>query len=257
MSQHCVYLAFDVKGREESPYLVEFWRYNQLFEATCTCEAGSRMKLCKHRLALLAGDASSVVSDNAGEAQHVAELANGTRVARTLKDYFEATSQPDRPFHEVRKLRDRLNVQIHGMDTAAGGIKPIHPSIKNMMSTPAQRERDRPMKTREAKKRLYEAIALVCRDHGATLSEAAEVVLDLSPKRQRVAISPNVLEAFTNEVTRCTGSKSTVIVTDCSKRGDFSDLADVKSIVCSAIEESGQQGALLFQEIEAYLKAVK
>lgn len=58
-------LKFKIQGSSPEPYKVEFIKIQQsTFSAFCTCKAGQSGQNCKHRMQILKGDTSQLISDN-------------------------------------------------------------------------------------------------------------------------------------------------------------------------------------------------
>lgn len=77
-------LDFQVKGSSTDPYELTFIKDGDSLTAICTCPAGTYGNLCKHRVAIIDGDAKAVVSDNADKVPIVAEWLAGTDVEAAL-----------------------------------------------------------------------------------------------------------------------------------------------------------------------------
>ena len=77
-------LNFLVKGSSADPYELTFIKDGDSLTAICTCPAGTFGNFCKHRIAILDGDAKAVTSDNAAEVATVVEWLPGTDVAAAL-----------------------------------------------------------------------------------------------------------------------------------------------------------------------------
>ena len=60
-------LTFLVQGSARDPYTVVFDREDHNVTTRCTCPAGRFRFACKHRLALIMGDVTSLASDNIGD----------------------------------------------------------------------------------------------------------------------------------------------------------------------------------------------
>jgi hypothetical protein len=80
---------FRVQGSEAEPYEVVFHKEGTNLQAYCNCKAGKNGLHCKHRFAILSGDASRVVSANAGEVTVVAGWLKGSDVEAALETVFE------------------------------------------------------------------------------------------------------------------------------------------------------------------------
>ncbi len=79
-------LEFLVKGSTPEPYEITFIKDGDSLTAICTCPAGTFGNVCKHRIAIIDGDASAIVSDNADKAPVVREWLVGTDVEAALKE---------------------------------------------------------------------------------------------------------------------------------------------------------------------------
>ena len=75
---------FLVQGSEALPYQVVFTKNGTDLKADCSCRAGIHKILCKHRLSLLNGDKSAVVSENGDQVAEVASWLVGTTVGEAI-----------------------------------------------------------------------------------------------------------------------------------------------------------------------------
>ena len=57
-------LRFKVQGSASDPYDVTFQYHGTNLSAYCTCPAGVNGQYCKHRFAIMAGEAIGIVSGN-------------------------------------------------------------------------------------------------------------------------------------------------------------------------------------------------
>jgi uncharacterized Zn finger protein len=76
-------ITFHVQGSSPEPYVVRFVKSSEL-SVSCTCSAGQLGQACKHRLSILSGDLSAIVSDNEQDGHNVAQWLSGTRLAAAL-----------------------------------------------------------------------------------------------------------------------------------------------------------------------------
>lgn len=83
-------LRFRIQGNAPEAFQVVFARVGDQLSATCTCNAGRLGKFCKHRLGLLKGEASGIVSGNAEQVSHIQGLFRGTPAEALLKGLLEA-----------------------------------------------------------------------------------------------------------------------------------------------------------------------
>lgn len=74
-------LTFQVQGSAAVPYTVAFWKEGDNITARCNCTAGRFKALCKHRLAVLAGDISHVLGANPDHFDALAAMLNDSDVA--------------------------------------------------------------------------------------------------------------------------------------------------------------------------------
>ena len=78
-------IIFQVQGSAPTPYEVTFMKSGDNLTATCTCPAGVAGIHCKHRVLLMAGDTSGVVSGNTADVSAVMEWLAGSDVAAALQ----------------------------------------------------------------------------------------------------------------------------------------------------------------------------
>lgn len=103
-------ITFCVQGSSPDPYFVTFKRSDGLY-ATCTCGAGAQNKACKHRLNILSGDDTGIVSDNKAYIATVRGWLEGTALARALQAVAEATAEQDaakKRTDAAKKALDRI-----------------------------------------------------------------------------------------------------------------------------------------------------
>lgn len=106
-------LVFLVKGSSVDPYEVTFIKDGTSLTAICTCPAGTYGNYCKHRIAILGGNAKSVTSDNADKVPTVVAWLAGTDVEAALSEVREAekTADPEKKIlnDAKRKLARAMN----------------------------------------------------------------------------------------------------------------------------------------------------
>ncbi len=90
-------MTFHVKGSSADPYEVIFIKDGDSLTAICSCPAGRYGNFCKHRIAILDGDAAAIVSDNAEHVPTVVEWLEGTDVALALSEYRALEQTADTP----------------------------------------------------------------------------------------------------------------------------------------------------------------
>jgi hypothetical protein len=84
---------FLVQGSDPSPYKVRFKKNGDDLKATCSCKAGISGMLCKHRLSILDGDKSAVISDNADQVAEVSSWLEGSKVADAISEVVSLEAQ--------------------------------------------------------------------------------------------------------------------------------------------------------------------
>lgn len=83
-------LQFIVEGSRGDEYLVTFEREGRNLNAFCTCQAGQNGLYCKHRFALMDGDMTTLLSDNASDVGKMKAILAGTDVEAAYKRVLEA-----------------------------------------------------------------------------------------------------------------------------------------------------------------------
>ena len=84
---------FLVQGSEPEPYKVVFKKNGSDLKASCNCRAGANGLLCKHRLSILNGDRSAVVSENADQVSEVKSWLEGSKVAEAITEVATLESE--------------------------------------------------------------------------------------------------------------------------------------------------------------------
>lgn len=106
-------LTFQVKGSSAEPYEVTFIKDGDSLTALCSCPAGQYGNFCKHRMSILDGDASAIVSANAGQAATITGWLEGTDVAAALAELREIETSAGKPKSALvaakRKLARAMN----------------------------------------------------------------------------------------------------------------------------------------------------
>lgn len=103
-------IDFSVQGSSPEPYTVSF-RYDALqLTVSCTCGAGSKKQVCKHRLNLLAGSLQGVVSDNHDQMASAIGWANDSRLAGAIAELEAAEAAQEAATAEVKALKKKLGL---------------------------------------------------------------------------------------------------------------------------------------------------
>jgi hypothetical protein len=83
-------IEFLVQGSAPDPYCVVFKKIGSNFTTTCTCPAGEVGQHCKHRIRIILGDTTGIVSENVESVTEVKGWVKGTDVESALIDMLEA-----------------------------------------------------------------------------------------------------------------------------------------------------------------------
>lgn len=75
-----------------APYEVSFWRNDRNLTTSCACEAGKKGTYCKHRLALIEADVTSLVSSNIEDIGRLQQMIMDTDVAEAYGPVRKAIS---------------------------------------------------------------------------------------------------------------------------------------------------------------------
>lgn len=106
-------VEFIVKGSQGDPYAVTFEVSGNNANAFCTCDAGSNGLWCKHRVGILAGDASRLLSDNAADITRVNALIRGTDLETAYADFVKANEAYARAQKELSLAKKALARTMH------------------------------------------------------------------------------------------------------------------------------------------------
>ena len=106
-------MILTAKSSSGGTYQVTFALEGQKLSAHCTCKAGIMGALCKHRIALLAGDATMLANkDQVADMQKVAEWAKQAGIPEACKNIVEADREVSRAQEKVKRLKRVLLEQI-------------------------------------------------------------------------------------------------------------------------------------------------
>jgi|GEM_PF-4522583 len=93
-------IEFLVQGSASEPYRVSFWRVGNNVKSSCTCQAGKNGLACKHRLSLLDGDITNLVSSSSDSFKKLQPLLEGSDVGAALRALDNVTPL----FHTLEEL---------------------------------------------------------------------------------------------------------------------------------------------------------
>ena len=95
-------LEFEVKSGEGVTHKIVADRAGDNLTLTCDCPTAFQGNICAHRLVLLAGDTSLLVSDNAGDIDELKTMVQGTDVDQCMREIAELDAQ-------IRTLSTKLD----------------------------------------------------------------------------------------------------------------------------------------------------
>ncbi len=101
-------LTFRVKGSSSGEYELTFIKDGASLTALCTCPAGQFSNSCKHRIAILDGNAESISSDNADQVPTVTAWLVGTDVEEALAAFRAAENASEMTKKDLAALKKKL-----------------------------------------------------------------------------------------------------------------------------------------------------
>jgi hypothetical protein len=106
-------LTFLVQGSEVEPYRVRFVTNGDgHLTAYCTCAAGQQGQFCKHRLAILQGDPSAVVSDNTGDVHTVHTWVPGSNVEAAMQHIVACEAAVEQAKRQLTAAKKALSASM-------------------------------------------------------------------------------------------------------------------------------------------------
>lgn len=99
---------FEVNGSAAEPYQVKIAIEHGSLTASCTCPAGRFGSICKHRLAIMTGDSSAVVGDNASDVAALLADLEGTEVHQAVAALNDAEADLSKAKRAVEKAKKAL-----------------------------------------------------------------------------------------------------------------------------------------------------
>lgn len=119
-------IEFLVQGSASEPYRVSFWRVGDNVKSSCTCQAGKNGLACKHRLNLLDGDVTNLVSSSSDSFRRLQRMLEGSDVGAALRAVDSVTPL----FHTLEKLlplkppgrRKSVSPEILAQSVIDGGL---------------------------------------------------------------------------------------------------------------------------------------
>jgi SWIM zinc finger len=107
-------VEFIVEGSQGDEYGVTFEINGAAARASCTCPAGSNGQYCKHRLGLMDGDASPLLSDNNSDVARLPTLLRGTDLEAAHGRFSKAEAACAIAKYDFDAAKKALSRVMHG-----------------------------------------------------------------------------------------------------------------------------------------------
>lgn len=101
-------LEFEILGDLGTKHKVVAKRTGDNLTIICDCENGKRGDLCRHRMALLHGDANGLASDNLADVLSLGDFIIGTDVEGLMIQFARTEALLETVKHDLDKLRVKL-----------------------------------------------------------------------------------------------------------------------------------------------------
>lgn len=101
-------ILFVVQGSAPEPYEVAFRQDGNRITASCTCPAGAFSRLCKHRLRIMSGDRSGIISENLSAVLDIQTWVSGTNIGKALLELQDAERQLEEAKKRIGSSKKRL-----------------------------------------------------------------------------------------------------------------------------------------------------
>ena len=109
-------LIFEIAGSAGVVYEVRVLRAEGRLNLSCSCDAGRNGMACKHRIALLSGDAAAVISNNAAAASSIVTWLPDTPLAQAIAALADAEATAEVAKRAVTKAKKSLGRVMAGAD---------------------------------------------------------------------------------------------------------------------------------------------
>ena len=106
-------VKFLVQGSAPDPYEVTFIKDGNNMTALCTCAAGQNGQYCKHRIRILDGAISGIVSDNTAAVKTVTTWLVGTAIEAALREVKVAEAEMEKAEKNLTRVKKALARAMH------------------------------------------------------------------------------------------------------------------------------------------------
>lgn len=101
-------IDFDVRDNDLVECRVTFVKTDNNLSGFCTCTLGQSQEYCEHRLDILRGDTSAIVSDNVDDAAAVAQWVVGTDVYSAMLEIEQWENRAAEAADRLEQAKQRL-----------------------------------------------------------------------------------------------------------------------------------------------------
>lgn len=101
-------LEFKVQGDSGNLYTVRFEKEGSDLFSSCSCPAGEMGTYCKHRIRLLTGEISKLVSKNESDIANLIKLKAGTELDKILLRLFDREAALESVKKEIKSVKKDL-----------------------------------------------------------------------------------------------------------------------------------------------------
>lgn len=108
-------ITFLVQGSAPEPYTVTFTKSDKRVNAFCTCPAGDNGQYCKHRVRILAGESTGIVSDNVKDIPTITAWMKGSTLESAFQKVRDAEHQLQQAERELSSTKKALAKVMHGL----------------------------------------------------------------------------------------------------------------------------------------------
>ncbi|ABK16805.1 hypothetical protein [Syntrophobacter fumaroxidans] len=102
-------LQFLIQGSAPEPYTVTLIRVGPDITISCSCPGAKFEKHCKHRIRILTGDKTGIISGNADCLCQVSEMIRGTAIESARDRYQQAEREVEMAKKKFMKVKKELS----------------------------------------------------------------------------------------------------------------------------------------------------
>jgi ABC-type hemin transport system ATPase subunit len=101
-------IAFLVQGSATEPYSVTFTKTLKKISVLCTCQAGKKKMLCKHKINIINGDTQNIVGNNLSEITSLLSWLEGSDTEKSAKIIQQLEAELEAAKSNLASERKRL-----------------------------------------------------------------------------------------------------------------------------------------------------